>query len=117
LPFPPTLRFTGPVDTLVHGAVIGDIEAVVREGMTNVAKHAQASALAVHVSADSGWLLVEVSDNGIGNAEGAAGDGWNERRSGLENLSHRAKELGGTLAIEHRPTGGTLLQWTIPMPD
>ncbi len=110
LGFAPAVRFTGPVDTLVHGTVIGEIEAVSREGLTNVAKHAQASQVNVEVSADRGWLSVRISDDGVGMRQPA-------RSSGLENLRQRAEGRGGSLTIEARPSGGTLLTWTIPIPD
>jgi signal transduction histidine kinase len=110
LGFAPAVRFSGPVDTLVHEKVIGEIEAVCREGLTNVAKHAQASQVTVKVSADRGWLSVRISDNGVGM-------GQSVRSSGLGNLRHRAEGLGGSLTIEDRLSGGTVLTWTILVPD
>jgi signal transduction histidine kinase len=106
----PDVRFSGPVDTLVHGAVIGEIEAVIREGLTVVAKHAQASQVIVELSADGGWLKVRLSDDGIGMKRP-------QRSSGLANLRHRAEHLGGSLRIEESAGGGTMLTWTIPIPD
>ena len=106
----PAVRFSGPVDTLIHGTVIGEIEAVIREGMTNVAKHAQASQVTLEVSAAGGWLTVRLSDDGIGMKQP-------QRGSGLGNLRHRAEGLGGSLTIEDHPGGGTMLTWTIPVPD
>ena len=76
LTFVPSVRFTGPVDTLIHGAVIGDVEAVVREGVTNVAKHARASEVSVQVSAEGGWLSVDISDNGVGIGSPNRPAGW-----------------------------------------
>ena len=110
LGFAPAVRFAGPVDTLVHGTVIGEIEAVSREGLTNVAKHAQASQATLEVSADRGWLSVRISDNGVGMKQPV-------RSSGLGNLRQRAEGRGGSLTIQARPSGGTLLTWTIPIPD
>jgi signal transduction histidine kinase len=110
LGFAPAVRFAGPVDTLVHGSVIGEIEAVSREGLTNVAKHAQASQVAVEVSADRGLLSVRISDDGVGMRRPV-------RSSGLGNLRQRAEGRGGSLTIEARPGGGTVLTWTIPIPD
>ena len=66
LGFEPTIRFSGPVDTVVPGAVNHEIEAVVRESVTNTAKHARATRLSVQLTADSHNLSVEISDNGIG---------------------------------------------------
>jgi signal transduction histidine kinase len=110
LGFAPAVRFAGPVDTLIHGTVIGEIEAVTREGMTNVARHAQSSQVNLEVSADSGWLSVRISDDGRGMRRPV-------RSSGLGNLRHRAESLGGSMTIEARQGGGTMLTWTIPVPD
>jgi len=98
------------VDTLVHGAVIGEIEAVIREGLTNVGKHAQASQVVLELTADGGWLTVRVSDDGIGMKQP-------QRSSGLANLRRRAERLGGSLRSEDHVGGGTILTWTIPIPD
>lgn len=105
LGFEPTVNFVGPVDTLVGGAMIADVEAVVREGMTNVAKHAQATSLEVTVLADARLLSVTIRDNGIG-----IGDPG--RHSGLRNLHARAEKHKGALAVQLGETGGTELRWT-----
>jgi signal transduction histidine kinase len=109
LGFEPAVWFRGPTDTLVHEDVIADIEAVVREAVTNIAKHAQATEAIVQLTADGYRLCVEVSDNGVGLKDSA-------RRSGLANLQRRAEDLGGTMTIERPPTGGTRVLWMIPMP-
>jgi signal transduction histidine kinase len=106
----PSVRFTGPVETLIHGSVIGEIEAVTREGLTNVAKHAGASRVSLEVSAAAGWLSLRIVDDGVGLQDP-------HRSSGLDNLRHRAASLGGSSLIEDRPEGGTTLTWTIPIPD
>jgi signal transduction histidine kinase len=108
LGFEPAVRFSGPADTLVPPAVVGDVEAVVREATTNAAKHAHASEVTVDLSVTADTLRVEVGDDGVGL-------GTPQRSSGLDNLRRRAQELGGTLTIQARPTGGTQLLWTIPI--
>ena len=105
LAFEPTVRFEGPVDTLVSGALIGDVEAVVREAMTNVAKHAHASAVEVVVAADASSVSVTVRDNGIGIGDPS-------RASGLWNLRARAEKHGGGLVVHPGESGGTELRWT-----
>ena len=99
------MRFEGPVDTLADDAVIGDVEAVVREAMTNVAKHARATAVEVTVAADPSALSVSVRDNGIG-----IGDPG--RASGLQNLRARANKHNGGLVVHSGESGGTELRWT-----
>ena len=105
LGFQPTVRFVGPVDTLVDGAVVADVEAVVREGMTNVAKHARATTLEVAVLADASSLSVTIRDNGVG-----IGDPG--RHSGLRNLRARAEKHSGALVVQLGESGGTELRWT-----
>ncbi|GAA6525299.1 GAF domain-containing sensor histidine kinase [Intrasporangium sp. DVR] len=87
-----------------------DIIAVVREGLANVARHAQASSARVDVSAgaigDDGVLLVHVTDDGVG-------FDLTEARSGLVNLSSRASAHGGSLEIRPGPSGGSQLQWHV----
>jgi signal transduction histidine kinase len=105
LGFEPTLSFIGPIDSLVSSALIGDVEAVVREAMTNVAKHARANHLQVTVRADADSLSIVVVDNGIGVGDPA-------RTSGLQNLGSRAKKHRGDFAVRAGESGGTELRWT-----
>jgi signal transduction histidine kinase len=108
LGFAPVTRFRGPVDTLVPATATDTIEAVVREAITNVAKHAHATECAVELRVDDSQLVVEVSDNGVGLGEG-------RRRSGLDNLRRRAELIGGTLTLTTDQPKGTRLLWTIPL--
>jgi signal transduction histidine kinase len=108
LGFHPSVQFSGPIDTLADEAVIADVEAVVREAMTNAARHARSTEVLVVVKAQANELVVQVSDNGVGLGEP-------QRRSGLDNLSRRATQLGGKLTMTRRDAGGTQLQWTIPI--
>ena len=92
----------------VDDAIIGDVEAVLRESLTNVAKHAQATKIRVRVQADGQRLALTVTDNGIG-----LGD--STRRSGLANLHRRAERHGGDFDVGNAPEGGLRLQWSIPL--
>jgi len=102
------LTWSGPLDTLVDSSVITDVEAVVREAMTNVARHAEASTLRVTIGADTDRLTVDISDDGVGLRD-------NPRRSGLANLRNRAESRGGTLTLENQEKGGLRLRWSIPL--
>jgi signal transduction histidine kinase len=102
------LAWSGPLDTLVDSSLITDVEAVVREAMTNVARHAQASTLRVTIQAETDRLTVDVSDDGVGLGDSA-------RRSGLANLRSRAHTRGGTLTLENQEQGGFRLRWSIPL--
>lgn len=103
------LVWSGPLDTLVDSGLVTDVEAVVREAMTNVAWHAQAFTLGRddqrrqgppdHRCATMGWVGLHQS----------------ARRSGLANLSDRAHRRGGTLSLENQEQGGLRLRWSIPL--
>jgi signal transduction histidine kinase len=108
LPVRPDVQFVGPLDTIVDDSVIGDVEAVLRESLTNVAKHAQAAKIRVRVQADAQRLALTVTDNGMGL-------GNSTRRSGLANLHRRAERRGGELDVINAPEGGLRLRWSIPL--
>ena len=109
LGFDPRLDLDGPLDSLSTDELIRDVTAVVREALTNVAKHAQASAAQLSVHATTAQLTVTVSDNG-------AGMGVTSRSSGLENMRCRAEARQGSMVIAELPDlGGTTLVWTVPI--
>ncbi|SNS08321.1 GAF domain-containing protein [Geodermatophilus saharensis] len=102
-----TVRMSGAVDSLVTGELAADLEAVVREGVSNAARHAAATHVTVTVDvADD--VVVEIADDGRGIDERVA-------RSGLRNLEARAHGRGGEASTERRPEGGTRLRWTAPL--
>jgi signal transduction histidine kinase len=87
------------------------IEAVayfmVSEGLTNIAKHAQASQAEVFVQRANDRLHIIVSDDGVGGADPARG-------TGLAGLAKRAASVDGTFEIVSPPGGPTLLTVDLP---
>jgi signal transduction histidine kinase len=110
LGFRPRLRLDGPIDSATPDEVRGQLVTVLREALSNVVKHAHAGAVEVVVAVGSGELKLTVSDDGVG-----VPDGYDER-SGLANIRHRARQLGGRFAIEPQEPSGTLLTWAVPLP-
>lgn len=108
LPVRPDVELAGPLDTIADDAIIAEVEAVLRESLTNVSKHAQATKIRIRVQADDKRLNVTVIDDGIGL-------GGSTRRSGLANLNQRAELHGGYLDVGNLPEGGLRLQWSIPI--
>ena len=108
LPVRPDIQLVGPLDTVVDDAIVGDVLAVLRESLTNVARHAQASKIRVRIQADGQHLAITVTDDGIGL-------GHSTRRSGLANLNRRAQRYGGDFSVGNTPEGGLRLQWSIPL--
>jgi signal transduction histidine kinase len=106
LGFEPAVRFSGLVDTRPD-AVADDLFAVLREALTNAARHAAATAVDVELSVAGRQVTLAVSDNG-------AGIGGTTRRSGLANIRHRAERHGGGLSIDSGDDG-THLVWTVPL--
>ena len=66
LGFDPTVRFDGPVDTIISNDVGDHLLAVLREALSNVAHHARATTVEVTVAAGAQNLVLRVEDNGIG---------------------------------------------------
>jgi signal transduction histidine kinase len=102
----PAVRFSGPLDTLPDD-VADDLVAVLREALSNIARHARARTAEVDLTAGAERITLEVHDDGIGL-------GPTRRRSGLANLRRRAELHGGRLTLASRRPTGTDLSWTIP---
>jgi PAS domain S-box-containing protein len=79
---------------------------LIAEALTNVTKYARASSVCIRVSA-SDVIVVEVTDDGVGGADAAAG-------SGLRGLTDRVEALGGSLEVVSPTGGGTTLRAEIP---
>jgi signal transduction histidine kinase len=101
-----TVRMSGPV-SVVSGELAEHVEAVLREAVSNVVRHAHAGELVVTVSVEDD-VVVDVTDNGVGVPATVA-------RSGLHNLRQRATESGGAFTVQEREGGGTRLVWTAPL--
>jgi signal transduction histidine kinase len=80
---------------------------IVAEGLTNVARHADARSAAVRIARSNGHLDVEVRDDGAGGADGSRG-------SGLLGMADRLDALAGTLVVDSPLGGGTRLRAVIP---
>jgi signal transduction histidine kinase len=112
LGFEPRTGFSGPLDSVVADPVRADLLATLREALSNVARHARATAVDVDVSVDRSGrrLALVVSDDGVGVPPGPG------RRSGLANLARRAERWDGGLAVRRGQAGGTTLEWTAQLP-
>ncbi len=108
LSFEPSVEFIGQVDLGVPSRIMPHVVACVREALSNVARHARASNAHVELDVSENLLKVIVSDNGTG-------IGALTRSSGLGNLADRARLLGGTFEISNIATGGTRVEWIVPI--
>ena len=108
LGFIPELRLDGPIDSVVSDKAAEQLLAVLQEALSNVMQHAKASHVDVLVEAGSD-LLLRVVDDGVGLPSSY------EPGRGLRNLEERAARLGGTFRASRSPTGGTVIEWRVPI--
>jgi signal transduction histidine kinase len=80
---------------------------VCAESLTNIAKHAAASLVQLSITQEGGRLIVVVADDGLGGADPS-------RSSGLRGLADRVEALGGSLAVDSPPGGGTRVRAELP---
>jgi len=109
LGFRPVLDVSGPVDSAVPDDVVPELLAVVREALSNVARHAHATSARVSLHAADGQVSLIVEDDGLGIDPALA-------RGGLVNMGERAHDLGGTFEVGPRGAdAGTVLIWRVPI--
>ena len=77
-----------------------------REILSNVVRHSEASAVDIQLDTNQNLVEVVVHDNGVGFVPNV-GSG-----RGVRNLASRARELGGNCTIESKIGGGTTVRWT-----
>ncbi len=108
LGFAPAVRLSGLVDTSVPDGVGEHLLAVLREALSNAARHAGARRVEVVLEVGDRVELV-VRDDGAGLPAEVS------RRSGLANLVDRAEAVGGACSVRPGPGGGTEVTWSAPL--
>ncbi len=109
LGFTPSLRFVGPIDASVTEDAAGEAAAVVRELLSNVVRHADASVVDVTIRIDGRSMSVTVEDDGVGMSD------TTDHGNGLPNLIARARALGGSFAVAPTTPHGVRAQWAVPL--
>jgi two-component system, NarL family, sensor histidine kinase UhpB len=84
---------------------------VAQESLTNVMRHSNASRATVSLECDDARLLLRVTDNGRGIADGERG----ESKTGLAGMRERAMLVGGSLTIRSEPGVGTEVELEVPL--
>jgi PAS domain S-box-containing protein len=107
LGFDPRIQFDGPIES-TDERIIEHLIPVVREALSNVARHAHAHSVRVLVSV-SDQVVLEVVDDGVGPPSEVFGG------NGITNLAQRAEALGGHAELAPAPTGtGSRFLWQVP---
>ncbi|MHB2211468.1 ATP-binding protein [Methylobacterium sp. CM6257] len=109
-----SVRLPAPVETAIYR--------IVQEALTNVLKHAQASAVSVSLEQRPEEVRVIIEDDGVGfDAEAAPVPPTNgspaKPRLGLSGIRERLSLLRGSLTLETSPGSGTTLFVRIPYPQ
>jgi len=111
LGFEPSVNFEGPIDSAVPDTLREHLIATLREALSNVTKHAHASAVTIDLGVTAEEVLLRVADNGVGLDNRGAGNG-------LHNMHERAIALGGRCEIGETPKGGgTQIEWYVTIDD
>ncbi len=109
LGFQPTASYRGPFETAIDDDMAVHLLAVLREALSNAARHARADSVSVEISADAAFVVLTVTDDGVG-LDGTGGSG-----NGLGNMAQRARQLGGRLEVGTAIPRGTALAWRVPV--
>jgi signal transduction histidine kinase len=104
---PVPVRLTVALEGRVAEAVEVAAYYVVSESLTNIGKHARATAATVDLFRADGLLVVEVVDDGVGGAD-------TERGTGLRGLADRVESVGGRLRVWTPRGGGTRVRAELP---
>lgn len=110
LGFRPRLQVDGPINHAVPDAMRPDLLAVLREALSNVVRHAHATAVTVQVKVRADRVGMTVTDDGTGIDDPSGGNG-------LSNLRHRAADHHGELVITAAVPHGTVIAWSAPIHD
>jgi len=115
-------RYSIQVDFTVHGlddrlpvTLETSLYRMTQEGLTNVARHAQAHHASVLIDQRNNIIRIIIEDDGVGFNPDAHPFG--EKNLGLQGIRERTQLFGGKLTIESQPGQGTSLFIEIPLPN
>lgn len=89
-----------------------EVLAIIREGFSNVVRHARAQHCAVTLASLPESTCLEVKDDGVGGA--FVGRSRSSRTHGLRNMEARAKKIGASFAVVSAQGAGTIVRVCIP---
>jgi signal transduction histidine kinase len=91
------------------GTRTGQVLAIVREALANVARHADATSVSVELQAGEAGMTLRIVDDGVGFDPAATVPPGHQ---GLRNMLRRTESLGGTFEIDSAPARGTrIIVW------
>lgn len=100
-------------DHVLSPPVTRSLYRIVQESLTNIARHANASAAIVRLSIEGSTLRLAIIDNGVGfEARTARKEGL-----GLIGIRERALSMGGKAEIKANDGGGTIVMVSVPLAE
>ncbi len=85
---------------------------VAQEALRNVIRHSGARHAGVELSASAGGICLQIDDDGAGFDPASA---WGTEGLGLVSMRERLHLVGGSIAIDARPSGGTRVEVQVPL--
>lgn len=83
---------------------------IVREVLVNMKKHSNAKLASLKFEKNNDLLKIKYTDNGVGI------ENLNDRKgAGIHNTENRIESIGGDITFEKNPSGGLIIQITIPI--
>lgn len=116
-----TRRTEVPVEVSVTGDIELDVgrryEAVnvLRESLSNIERHAQATSVTVRLTAEDGRAVLAVSDDGRGFDASAREEFVAAGHYGLLGMTERAKRVGAEITLDSSPDAGTTVTLALPV--
>ena len=108
----PELLLMPGLDHRVPGALVPDLLQVVREALSNAARHADATTVRIAASVDAGRLHLVVADDGAGFDTARVSTG-----RGLANIAERVAAMGGRLELVSTTGEGTSVELDVPLEE
>jgi ligand-binding sensor domain-containing protein/signal transduction histidine kinase len=105
---PPQLPGTPITPEMRHNVFLASKEAI-----TNVVRHAQATAVSLRLRLEPASFTLEIEDNGRG--LGSLDPKAAETRNGLRNMRKRMEDIGGSFYMGPAPERGTVIRLTAPL--
>jgi PAS domain S-box-containing protein len=84
---------------------------IAQEAVGNAIKHGKATRIDLHLSRSGNRLMLEICDNGVGLRKNP---GKQKEGMGLRIMHHRAAMISGSLHVQRRPGGGTIVLCSVP---
>lgn len=108
------VRFVPKVETLVrNNETATELYRIAQEAVTNAAKHGRAKQITITLSIADENINLEILDNGIGVSD----ETIRRLGVGMSTMVYRANVMGGELAVERAPEGGTMVRCSVSSDD